>query len=212
MENNEALNTLNDIKDLMEKSSRFQSISGLSIILIGLYATLVSVGAWLLWGNHGPISWLPDCCSNISINSPLRTKIAILFAILLLIISFSTVCLLSYRKTKRQNGTFSFNATVRRPLLHFSIPMLTGGLFCLAMLLQQHYGLTSSIMLIFYGLALINCHHYTNSSIAILGYGQLLLGIIDCFLVRYAILFWFLGFGLWHIIFGLYFTLKYGEK
>ena len=42
----------------------------------------------------------------------------------------------------------------------------------------------------------------------LLGYGQLLLGIIDCFVVSYGILFWFLGFGLWHIIFGIFFTLK----
>ena len=79
---------------------------------------------------------------------------------------------------------------------------------CLALLMQGHYGLTSTFMLVFYGLALINCAHYTTSDIAILGYGELILGIIDCFVVSQGLLFWFLGFGLWHIIFGICFTLK----
>lgn len=208
MENNEALNTLNEIKDMMAKSSRFQSISGLSIILIGLYASIVSAGAWLLWGNHDAISWLPACCSDISINSPFRTKMAIFVALLLLFVAFGTVCLFSYLKIKRTQGVFHFDSPMRRCLFNFCVPMIAGGLLCLAMLLQGHYGLTSSFMLIFYGLALINCHHYTTSDIAVLGYGELILGLIDCFLIRHAILFWFLGFGLWHVLFGLYYTLK----
>ena len=70
------------------------------------------------------------------------------------------------------------------------------------------WGPSKWFMLIFYGLALINCSHYTTSSIALLGYGELLLGIIDCFLISHGILFWFLGFGLWHIVFGIFFTLN----
>lgn len=208
MNNNEAINTLNEIKDLMKKSSRFQTISGLSIIIIGIYASIVSLGAWLLLGDHEPYSWLPSWSLDLSINTPTRTWVAILCALALVVVSFGTVCIMSYAKTKRQNHQFSFDQTVRRPLLHFFVPAVTGGLLCLAMLLQGHYGLTSSFMLVFYGLALINCSHYTTSSIALLGYGELLLGIIDCFLISHGILFWFLGFGLWHIVFGIFFTLN----
>ena len=208
MNNNEAINTLNEIKDLMKKSSRFQTISGLSIIIIGIYASIVSLGAWLLLSNHEPYSWLPSWSVDLAINTPGRTWVAILCALALVVVSFGTVCIMSYAKTKRQNHQVSFDQTVRRPLLHFFVPAITGGLLCLAMLLQGHYGLTSSFMLVFYGLALINCSHYTTSSIALLGYGELLLGIIDCFLISHGILFWFLGFGLWHIVFGIFFTLN----
>ena len=208
MNNNEAINTLNEIKDLMLKSSRFQTISGLSIIIIGIYATIVSIGAWLLLGNHEPYSWLPTWSVDFALNTPSRTWAAILCAAALVVVSFGTVCVMSYAKTKRQNHHFSLDQTVRRPLLHFFVPAVTGGLLCLAMLLQGHYGLTSTFMLVFYGLALINCAHYTSSSIALLGYGELILGIADCFLINHGILFWFLGFGLWHIIFGILFTLK----
>ncbi len=208
MDNNDAINTLREIKDIMNKSSRFQTISGLSIVIIGIYASVVSLGAWLLLGSHQPIGWLPEWCSGLSINSPSRTWLAVLCAAVLVVVSFGTVSLMSYRKTVRVNRRFVFDRTVRRSLWGFFVPAATGGLVCLALLMQGHYGLTSTFMLVFYGLALINCSHSTTSDLALLGYGQLLLGIVDCFVVSHGILFWFLGFGLWHIIFGIFFTLK----
>ena len=208
MNNNDAINTLREIKDIMQKSSRFQNISGFSIIIIGIYASIVSLGAWLLLGEHEPYSWLPSWSMDFALNTPRRTWTAILCALVLLVVSFGTVCLMSYFKTKRVNHSFVFDHTVRRSLWAFFVPAATGGLLCLAMLQQGHYGITSSFMLVFYGLALINCAHHTTSRLALLGYVELLLGIVDCFVVSHGILFWFLGFGLWHIIFGIFFTLS----
>ena len=108
---------------------------------------------------------------------------------------------------KRQGG-LAFGKAVRRPLLHFAVPMLVGGLLCVAMLMQGHYGLTSTFMLVFYGLALLNASHYTSPAIALLGYCELVLGVLDCFVASHAILFWFLGFGLLHLLFGAYFAIK----
>ncbi|MBR1835514.1 MAG: hypothetical protein IJ785_08460 [Bacteroidales bacterium] len=208
MNNNDAIDTLREIKDLMQKSSRFQTISGISIIIIGIYASIVSFGAWLLLGNHEPYSWLPSWATDFALNTPGRTWAAILCALVLLVLSFGTVCLMSYFKTKRVNQRFVFDQTVRRSLWAFFVPAATGGLLCLAMLQQGHYGITSSFMLVFYGLALINSAHHTTSRLALLGYVELLLGIVDCFVVNQGLLFWFLGFGLWHIIFGIFFTLS----
>lgn len=202
MENNEALNTLHEIKNLMERSSRFQSISGWSIIIIGLLASVVSAGAWLLLLPHEGMS-----VGGMLINSPYRTLIASACALALLVVSFAVVCLGSYRLMRRQGG-LEFGKAVRRPLLHFVVPMVVGGLLCLAMLMQGHYGLTSTFMLVFYGLALLNASHYTSRSIALLGYCELVLGVLDCFVVSHAILFWFLGFGLMHIVFGILFEVR----
>lgn len=211
MENNEALNTLHEIRDLMERSSKFQSISGWSIIIIGLLASVVSAGAWLLLMPHESSAWLPDGMGGMLINSPHRTMIAASCALALLVVSFAVVCFGSYLIMKRQGG-FRFGPTLRRPLFHFAVPMLVGGLLCLAMLLQGHYGLTSTFMLVFYGLALLNASHYTNRAIALLGYCELVLGVVDCFVVSHAILFWFLGFGLLHILLGFYFIVKRGKE
>ena len=207
MENKEALNTLHEIKELMEKSSRFQAISGWSILIVGLLASVVSAGAWLLLLPHEGMTWLPEGMGGMLINSPYRTLIASSVALVLLVVSFAVVCYGSYRLMKRQ-GSFEFGRTIRRPLFHFAVPMVVGGLLCLAMLMQGHYGLTSTFMLVFYGLALLNASHYTSRSIALLGYCELVLGVVDCFVVSHAILFWFLGFGLLHIVFGIYFIVS----
>lgn len=208
MDNNDAINTLREIKDIMQRSSRFQHISGFSIIIIGIYASIVSLGAWLLLGSHEPYGWLPEWTQGFGLNTPSRTWTAIVCAALLVAVSFGTVSLMSYFKMRRAGQRFSFDSAVRRSLVGFVIPAATGGLICLALLIQGHYGLTSTFMLVFYGLALINCSHSTTSDLALLGYGELLLGIVDCFVVSHGILFWFLGFGLWHIVFGIFFTLK----
>lgn len=195
MKEEEIKTTLRDIKEMMEKSSRFTAISGWSIAVIGVLAMVCYF-----------------CVSSIymkSINTPQAIRTAIIFAICLLVVSFSIVTLCSIRKAKRINRPFKLDKTIGQLLFNFSLPMLVGGLFSIAMIIQGHYGLTSSIMLLFYGLALVNCHHYTAPVLRFLGYGELLLGIIDCFLVDYGFLFWLLGFGILHILFGIFFIIKY---
>ena len=198
MENKEALNTLNDIKEMMERSSKFKAISGLSIIIIGVLASLVSAYIYFFLGDY-------------HINTPTKWRTTTIIAIALLVVAFSTVFVMSYLKARRLNLRFTFDATMRRLLLNFFIPMVAGGLLCIALLMQQHYGLVSSITLIFYGLALINSSHYSYPELRYLGYAELALGLIDCFMVDYAILTWFLGFGVLHIVFGITFMLKYGR-
>ena len=116
---------------------------------------------------------------------------------------------MAYLKAKRQQLRFTFDATMRKLLVNFLIPLVTGGLFCFALLKQEYYGLTSSVMLIFYGLALISSSHFSYPALRYLGYAELVLGLIDCFMVNYALLTWFLGFGVFHIVFGIIFILKY---
>ena len=95
-------------------------------------------------------------------------------------------------------------ASMRRTIFNFSVPLLAGGILCLALVLTGYYGLTSSVMLIFYGLALINCHHSSLPMLGTLGYLELLLGLIDCFVATHALLLWAIGFGLLHLAFGIY--------
>ena len=99
-------------------------------------------------------------------------------------------------------------------ILEGNLISLLGALFGIAIGValcwaQQHYGLISSITLVFYGLALINSSHFSYPALRYLGYVELALGIIDCFLVNYALLTWFLGFGVAHILFGIVFMLKF---
>ena len=91
MDNKDALNTLQEIKDLMARSSRFQTISGWSIVLIGIYASIVSLGAWLMFGNHLPYTWMPESIQGFTINTPSHTINALIAAAVLVVVSFTTV-------------------------------------------------------------------------------------------------------------------------
>jgi hypothetical protein len=46
----------------------------------------------------------------------------------------------------------------------------------------------------------------------LLGYAELILGIIDCFTMSHALLFWFLGFSVMHILFGILYVIMFDRK
>jgi hypothetical protein len=148
MENKEALNTLNDIKEMMERSSKFKAISGLSIVIVGVLASIAAAYIHFVLGNY-------------SINTPSKLHTTVIVALSLLAVAFMIAFVMAYLKAKRQQLRFTFDATMRNLLLSFLVPLVAGGLFCFALLLQEHYGLTSSVMLIFYGLALIGSSHFS---------------------------------------------------
>jgi len=198
MKKSDAIETLNDIKEMMERSSKFKAISGLSIIIIGVLASLAAAYIHFFIGDY-------------TIDTPHKMRITVIIAVSLLVVSFLTVMLMSWAKAKRLQLRFTLDSTLKRLLINFFVPLCAGGLFCIALIMQQHYGLTSSVMLIFYGLALINSQQYTYKILKYLGYAELVLGLIDCFLVNYALLTWFIGFGVLHIVFGIIFIIKYGK-
>jgi hypothetical protein len=211
MKENEVKQTLDDIREMMSKSSRFQAISGWSIIVIGLLAGIASLMAAAVIG-VADVPFFDNLQRYSTLNTPLKIRIAALIALILFTVCLLIVFVFASVKSKRHNLPFSFDKRMRQMLLDFFIPLIAGGLFSMAMVMQQHYGLTSSIMLMFYGLALINCSHYTYPILRWLGYTELLIGIIDCFTMSHALLFWFLGFSVAHILFGIIYVLMFDRK
>lgn len=211
MKENEVKQTLDDIREMMSKSSRFQAISGWSIIVIGLLAGIASLMAAAVIG-VADVPFFDNLQRYSTLNTPLKIRIAALIALILFTVCLLIVFVFAIVKSKRHNLPFAFDKRMRQMLLDFFIPLIAGGLFSMAMVMQQHYGLTSSIMLMFYGLALINCSHYTYPILRWLGYTELLIGIIDCFTMSHALLFWFLGFSVAHILFGIIYVLMFDRK
>ena len=148
MENKEVISTLSEIKNLMEKSSKFLSLSGLSAIFVGIYAF---IGAYIAYYILDPTK-----ITTLNINTPYRLQIIVILALILLTISLITAFYLSWIKAKKNGLRLRLDSISIRLLINFFVPLLAGGILCFSLLLQQHYGLTSSIMLIFYGIALIN--------------------------------------------------------
>ena len=203
MENNEALKDLRDIRSMMERSSRFQVINGWGVAAVGLMALVAAWVANMLFNGSG--TTLYGVTAYLWAH---KTQIAVFGSLALLVVCGMTVFFSSMWMARHKGVPFGLDPTMRRLLVAFGVPLLAGGLLCLALVLQGHYGLTSSVMLIFYGLALVGCHHFTNPMIGWLGYAELLLGLLDCFTATHALLFWAIGFGLLHLLFGIYLIIK----
>ena len=197
MNKDKALESVNEIKELMEKSSKFISVSGLAAILAGIYAL---AGAYIATLVITPETYLIVTLEFMAI-----------IALSVLAAAAVTAGILSYCKSKKTGQSF-FSRLTYRALWNFSLPMLAGGIVCISILMHEYYDILASVMLLFYGLALVNTSKFTYSSVAWLGYAFICLGVVDCFWEGHSLLFWTIGFGGFHILYGILFYLHYERK
>ena len=187
----------------MERSSKFISLSGLAGVLAGVYALAgVGLGYWLIKTTSG---------SNQSydyMNEPLIFWQLFMIALAVLVFSVVTACGLTLRNAKNKSESV-WNPVSRRMLTATGVPLLTGGLFILIMLMKGEYDYIAAACLIFYGLALFAGSHYTFVDIKWLGVCQILLGLLALILPDYGLILWAAGFGVLHIIYGSMMHFKY---
>lgn len=203
---NEVYSTLTEIRTLMNRSSRFLNVSPLAPIIVGIYALAAAWAANSLY-NGG---W--DIAPMLAVDTGSRTLALMAAAACLVALSVATAVGLSYCEAKRTGTKIVVDAAARRLLWNLFLPLIVGGLFSIAVFVNGHYGLTSSIMLLFYGLALVSASNHTFSSVRYLGYAELALGVADSFFEGYALLFWAAGFGLLNILFGIAFLATKEKK
>lgn len=197
------IDQLNEIKTMMERSSRFISLSGWSGIsagvcaLIGAYIAHIRIENYYLheykMGDTGP----SDLFSYL-----------IGLALLIFVSALCSAFLFTYRKSKK-DGTPIWGISAQRLMWNTMLPMLVGGVFILALIQDNQYQFVSSACLLFYGLGLVNGSKFTLGEIRFLGYAELVLGLLNLFFVRYSLLIWTIGFGLMHIMYGLAMWFKY---
>lgn len=203
----QSLETLQDIKRMMERSSRFISLSGLSGISAGICAL---VGAWLAHPYFfGYKNFIID--SNAVYRQGYRALLNTwLFWIAAgtFVAALISAFIFTWIKSNRE-GIPLWGKTAKRLLINISIPLLVGGIFLFKLIHFGTFGLIAPGCLIFYGLALINASKYTLDEVRYLGYLQILLGIINLWFVGYGLYFWAMGFGVMHIIYGAYMWWKY---
>lgn len=188
---------LASIRHMMERSSKFISLSGLAGILAGLYALGGATAAYFLI--HYPVS--PFHYRSYSTPEPPVLVSLILVATAVLVASLGTGLWLSHKKA-RKHGLNLWSPTSRVLFANIAIPLLSGGLFVLIMLWTGHVGLAAPASLIFYGLALIQGSFNTFDEIHYLGLSEIGLGLISAMLPGYGLLFWAVGFGILHIVYG----------
>lgn len=196
------LNDLKDIKQLMNRSSQFLSLSGLSGILAGIYAIIGAVIVYYLIHAHPyPVITL----ESRTFTFILLTTSGVLLA------SVLTAVLLSKAKAKR-HGDQIWGESSKRMLINFLIPLATGGLFILLLLKHQYYGLIAPVMLIFYGMACVNASKYTLRDLRYLGITEIILGLLATEFPGNSLYFWVVGFGFSHILYGTIMYFKYDRN
>lgn len=204
MENRNYLQDLQDIRQIMQKSTQFLSLSGLSGVLAGVYALVGAYFVYLLLENH--------YAYNQYVILESRTFKAILgIAFVVLLLSVATAYILSNRKAK-QKGETLVSATSKRAFLNFAIPMITGGVLILLLLRNQYYGLLAPMTLIFYGLACVNVSKYTFRDVRYLGITEIVLGLLSVEFSGYGLEFWTIGFGVCYILYGSIMYFKYESR
>lgn len=204
MEEKEIQDELASIRSLMERSSKFISLSGLSGILAGIYALIAAGLAYsIVYSGSSRIY------TSLNLHTdpvPLYNLIAIAVATLLL--SVVTGIILTTKKAKRK-GQQAWGKTSQALLFHMAAPLVTGGVVILIFLVRGYYGIVGPTSLIFYGLSLVSASNFTFTMVKYLGLCEIILGLIAACLPGYGLLFWAIGFGVLHIVYGSMMYFKY---
>jgi lysylphosphatidylglycerol synthetase-like protein (DUF2156 family) len=201
IEEKDHIRDLAEIRSMMERSSRYLSLSGWAGIMAGVYAL---AGAYIAYdvfhftpGEITAGNTLPENMPQLS-----------MLAITILVLAVGTAVFISGRKARSRDEK-AWNATSRRLLVNTAVPLFAGGILMLILLSKGLPGLLIPSTLIFYGLALFNASKFTYDALKFLGLIQIGLGLLSAYFVPYGLLFWAIGFGVAHIVYGIYIHYRY---
>lgn len=206
----EQLQQLSEIRSLMERSSRFISLSGLSGVGAGVSALIGSAIAY--WRIEQYVNPSVDYSRAYTRDPNALLWELILIAAGILAVALSVGAFFTLKEAKKQ-GQSIWDKSSQQLLLNLLIPLGTGGIFCLLLLDHGMLGMIAPATLIFYGLSLVNASKYTLNDIRHLGYCQIVLGLLNAkfMAIGNGILFWTIGFGVLHIVYGIYMHYKYSK-
>jgi hypothetical protein len=201
----DSIDALKDIRSMMERSSRFISLSGLGGVFSGVFALLGAYAAhwktttsnWLVRSQHTDFGTGEIIQIDWSVVGFLVTDF-LLVLLLSILVSVYFTC----KKAKKNNQPL-WGPHSRQLLLNLSIPLLTGGIFCVILFHQGLIALIAPTTLIFYGLALINSGKYSFQEVSYLGISEIFIGLLGLIFKGQGLIFWGIGFGLLHIVYGI---------
>jgi hypothetical protein len=199
------LQDIEEIRSLMEKSSKFISLSGWAGIFAGVFA---------LMGSYIALTYLdfnPQSLSVDNENNPFQQKqifSVVQLALLVFLLAISFALFFTHRRAKRKDELL-WTPTAKRLVINMAVPLFTGGILILFFISKGFIGFVAPFSLLFYGLALFTISKFTFDEVKILGLIEILLGLISVYKVSLGLLFWAIGFGVIHIIYGIYVYFKY---
>lgn len=181
----------------MERSAKFISLSGLSGILAGCYAL---VGASIA---HQILQRTVD-------RDELIVQLGFIAAIVL-VAAVLTAVLLSTRRAHKA-GKSVWNPASRALLQAMIVPLITGVAIVGIAIWQGYDTLVIPAFLIFYGLSLIGGGQFTYNAIRGLGMVMVITGLIAFAIPGYDLIFWSIGFGVFHLLYGSLIYFKHERK
>ena len=199
------LQDIEEIRSLMEKSSKFISLSGWAGIFAGVFA---------LMGSYIALTYLDFNPQSLSVdpeNNPFQQKqifSVVQLALLVFLLAISFALFFTHRRAKRKDELL-WTPTAKRLVINMAVPLFTGGTLILLFISKGFIGFVAPFSLLFYGLALFTISKFTFDEVKILGLIEILLGLISVYRVSLGLLFWAIGFGVVHIIYGIYVYFKY---
>lgn len=202
-------NELHDIKKMMEQSSRFISLSGLSGIAAGISAL---IGAWFannfIGRNEVVLARQSVDSSDSILHGDFINSRILQIAFITFVAAFLFAFIFTYRRSKKTNVPI-WGTTAKRLMINVSVPMIAGGIFLFALIENGVYDFIAPGCLIFYGLGVLNASKYTLPETRYLGYGEIILGLISLYFTGDGLYFWAAGFGVLHILYGVFMWFKY---
>ncbi len=192
-----------EIRSMMERSSKFLSLSGWAGIMAGIYAL---AGAFVAWRF---LHFSPDGVYDAAHSASDQLNVVLLAAVVL-VLALGTAVFDSLKKAKKR-GEKAWNYTSKRLVNSMLIPLGSGGLLVLILISKGLIGLVAPLTLLFYGLSLYNAGRFTYNEVKVLGLVEIILGLICAWYVEYGLVFWAAGFGLAHIIYGIYMFYRYEQ-
>ncbi len=225
---NNPLAALQEIKKVMQQSSRIFSLSGWSGVWAGVAGLAGACWFGFIKNNYGSqVEYNQTSISNAASQEEQQAfyeqaqrffldtaqkELLLWSAVALFVVAVLGAFFFSYRKNARQGFNGTYNQVARKLLINLAIPMFAGFVFCLHFLQYDGIAYLVPVSLVFYGLALINCSKYTFSDIKYLGLLEVLLGLAALVLMKWHLWIWGLGFGVLHIVYGILMWYKYDRK
>jgi len=197
------LEDLHDIKEMMSRSSRFISLSGLSGVSAGIIAIIAAFAAYKTVYAHQ--DYLGYRVAVLTTESLIRL---LGIGVVAVILAIGGAIFFSTRKARKKSQPV-WSIQTKRMVTNLLIPLVSGGLLTVLLLFKGYVGLVAPLTLVFYGLALVQASHFTLKEVKSLGILQIGLGLLATYFIGYGLLFWAVGFGILHIIYGVVMEIKY---
>jgi hypothetical protein len=205
---NKPLDDILAIRNMMERSSKFLSLSGLSGVFAGCCAIVGAAVAYFGILKAGNIKY-NEYMRSLSEVSTREIRLELMgLALVVLALALGGALYFSVRKAQKNKQNF-WNKASKQLLIHLLIPLFTGGIFSLLLIWHNNIDLVASTTLIFYGLALVNAGKFTFGEVHYLGLSEIVLGLLAGVFLHFGLVFWILGFGVLHIVYGLVMYRKY---